>query len=90
MLSSGAIVGIVIGSIVGLIVIALLLYRICFRRHRKQATSGPGVYTFSPYTHVYGPVESDSASAGLEHELVDFGSMQVKGIREVRGEREGV
>jgi hypothetical protein len=100
MLSPGAIAGIVIGSIIGLMIVIWLSYRIWYRRTRQQNTYAPGVENL--YYPPYSPTLSHPAAELQEwepqqyvpshppDEPVNHGSMQVKGIAEVRGGRERV
>jgi hypothetical protein len=102
MLSSGAIAGIVVGSVIGLILISLILYCICYRRRSKGHALAPGVGNYPTYAPTLAHPTSEleewvsqqqapqQQSGGYDPsgEPVNFGSMQVKGIAEVRGGRE--
>lgn len=100
MLSPGAIAGIVIGSIVGLILLSLPLYCACYLRrrgHPQEVGAAPPWPTLAQpqseleewASQLYGsPQQQTGGSYDPSAEPVDFGSMQVKGIADVREERE--
>jgi hypothetical protein len=104
MLSPGAIAGIVIGSIIGLILLSLPLCCICYRRrlrHSHAVGAAPPWPTLAqPQTELEewasqpypAPQQQSGGSYDPSVEPVNFGSMQVKGIADVREgrERDGV
>jgi hypothetical protein len=101
MLSPGAIAGIVIGSVVGLIVFLIvpcwLIYRRQKAQHSAQArlelATGDAI-SIGPNYHAPAlelgqqPSSPYQGYGELGAEPLNFGSMQVKGIRDVRGDRD--
>lgn len=103
MLSPGAIAGIVIGSLAGLMIFLILPIWYVLRRHRKDKEElrldehavEADIYpddslSFSGHGFPLPTLlsQSEGGYGRYDSEPVNFGSMQVKGIRDVRGDRE--